>query len=430
MIPFFFASDAERTVLLLAMFLALVLMLSLLFITFGKKAQRAIWAINAVAFVMLSLLLVILCAENEYIDTGLPLIYHSTIPINTFWIVTIIFGTYVICSILIVAYRRTHTVDRNSIKEAMDTLPVGICFFNVKGMVKLCNLEMYRLFRTLAQSDLQSLQELHAAIAECDASTGVIRLSGDEPVYLFPDGKAWLFTETEVTAADSRRYTEAVFYDVTELYEKKRELEAQTVKLKELGKNIRRLSENVVAMTREEEMLSFKTDLHDRMGAGLIAARKVLTQNRSSSETDELIRQWKRSVELFRQDNGAPYERGDLPDLLRDAAAISVNIIIDGELPPNGEARNVLINAMRECLTNCARHANGTEMTAEIAKRGKNYTLTITNNGTPPSKTIVLGGGLSNLKRRVDYFGGAMEIESQPRFLLRVTIPMEEGIVR
>ena len=44
-------------------------------------------------------------------------------------------------------------------------------------------------------------------------------------------------------------YTETVFYDVTELYEKRLEIEAQTEKLRELGKNIRRLSENVVAMT-------------------------------------------------------------------------------------------------------------------------------------------------------------------------------------
>ena len=49
---------------------------------------------------------------------------------------------------------------RTAVKEALDTLPAAVCYFNSSGSVKLCNPVMYRLFRKMAQSDLQSYQEL------------------------------------------------------------------------------------------------------------------------------------------------------------------------------------------------------------------------------------------------------------------------------
>lgn len=426
MMPFYLSSSAERTGILAALFMALLLMLTLLFITFGKK-NRALWFINASVFLVFFALLIILCVEQKYIAKGLPLIFRSPIPLWGLWCAVAAFFLYAAGSFAAKRRKRERTIDLSSIKEAMDTLPAAVCYFTEKGMVKLCNLQMYRLFYSLAQCDLQSLAELHAALNECDAHTGVIRLSGDEPVYLFPNGKAWLFTEGAVQLTRGDAYTEAVFYDVTELYEKRVEIEAQTEKLRELGKNIRTLSENVVAMTKEE-MLSFKTALHDRMGAGLIAARQALLQNKPTEEMDALIGAWKRSVALIKQDNDG--DRGELPELISDAAAIGVDISIKGELPADAQTHKVFLDAMRECLTNCVRHANGTELVALVECDDKNYTLTVTNNGEPPRERIVPRGGLANLMKRASHLGGAAHIQSLPAFMLIVTIPRERGILQ
>lgn len=430
MTPFYLASLAERTALLLVLFLSLIAMLALLFVTFGRKGSCPVWFVNAAVFLLFFAALIMLCAEHGYISEGLPLVFQSPIPIWHWWCAVFALGLYAAGGIAMRWAKRTRTIDRNSIKEAMDTLPVAICYFTDQGMVKLCNLQMYRLFYTLFQSDLQSLAELHAALDECDAHTGVIRLSGDEPVYLFPSGKAWLFTETEVRLDDGSAYTEAVFYDVTELYEKRLEIEAQTEKLKELGRNIRALSENVVAMTKEEEMLSFKTTLHDRMGAGLMAARQVLAQNRPTEEMDALIRSWKRSVALVKQDNDAMTDRGEFSELMRDAAAIGVDVRIDGELPQDAGALCVFLGAMRESLTNCVRHANATELRASVTCNVEGCTFIITNNGEAPKEEIVPCGGLANLAKRVRHLGGTMEIRSLPEFMLTVTVPGERGFLQ
>lgn len=53
-----------------------------------------------------------------------------------------------------------------SVKEALDHLPDGICFFNKNGTLILCNHQMYRVFLDLTGKDLQSLQELRAFLEE------------------------------------------------------------------------------------------------------------------------------------------------------------------------------------------------------------------------------------------------------------------------
>ena len=430
MTPFCLSAFAERTGLLLALFASLLLMLTLLFITFGRRGNRPAWIVNTAVFLLFFMVFIILCTEHNYIAGGFPLIFRSPISISFLWCAAILFGLYAFGGIISRWHKRYRVIDRNSIKEAMDLLPAAVCYFTENGMVKLCNLQMYRLFYGLAQSDLQSLAELRAALAGCDAHTGVIKLSGDEPVYLFPSGKAWLYTESNVRMQDGSAYTEAIFYDVSELYEKRLEIEAQTKKLKELGKNIRALSENVVAMTKEEEMLSFKTALHDRMGAGLVAARQALLQNRPTDELDALIRDWQRSVALVKQDNDALSDRSELAELMRDAAAIGVDIRIDGELPQDANTLGVFLGALRESLTNCVRHANGTELRASVMRNDESDTLIITNNGRPPKEQIIPRGGLANLAKRVSRLGGTIDIQSLPEFVLTVTIPIERGFMQ
>lgn len=428
--PFCLSTLAERTGLLLVLFVSLLLMLALLFITFGKERNRPSWAAKAAVFLLFFIILIILCAEHSYISNGFPLIFRSPISISFLWCAAIALGLYGAGGIIVRWHNRYRVIDRNSIKEAMDSLPAAVCYFTEKGVVRLCNLQMHRLFYALSQCDLQSLSELYAGLAACDAHTGIIKLSDDEPVYLFPDGKAWLFTENKVYPENGRAYTETIFYDVTELYEKRLEIQAQTEKLRELGKNIRRLSENVVAMTKEEEMLSFKTALHDRMGAGLMAARQVLLQNRPTKEMDALIRDWQRSVAFVKQDNDALAGRGELSGLMRDAEAIGVDICVDGELPQDPDASGVFLGAMRESLTNCVRHANATELRASITHNEKGHTLVITNNGRAPKEQIIPRGGLANLAKRVSHIGGTIDIQSLPEFKLTITIPIERGFLQ
>ena len=59
----------------------------------------------------------------------------------------------------------------------------------------------------------------------------------------------------------------------------------------------------------------------------------------------------------------------------------------------------------------------------EMNKGTAGYTALIKNNGTPPNGTIKEGGGLTNLRRRIEKAGGKMKIQSLPEFVLSIYIP-------
>lgn len=53
---------------------------------------------------------------------------------------------------------------QSSIKEAVDNLPSGVCFFDKNGFVVLCNRTMYRLAFAITGRDLQTFSELENAL--------------------------------------------------------------------------------------------------------------------------------------------------------------------------------------------------------------------------------------------------------------------------
>ena len=62
----------------------------------------------------------------------------------------------------------------------------------------------------------------------------------------------------------------------------------------------------------------------------------------------------------------------------------------------------------------------------ELTKTPHALTAAITNDGLAPAGEVVEGGGLSALRRRIEGTGGAMQVESTPRFRLVITLPGKE----
>lgn len=55
-------------------------------------------------------------------------------------------------------------ITRSSIKEGFDDLPAAVCYFTPDGIIRLCNRQMFRVYRALSGRDLQSLKELHQQV--------------------------------------------------------------------------------------------------------------------------------------------------------------------------------------------------------------------------------------------------------------------------
>ena len=419
---FYLSSTEAQSILLAALFLTLIFSLFLQIVSFTGYRDKRNRYMNMPIFLLLFILLSELTDAFSRMNEGIEYKTWLPLPLWLLWCIVAAADFLLIWEIVRLRRLKRQELSRDSVKQAIDLLPSGICYFTPSGSVKLCNMQMHILFRTLSQSDLQTLTELQDALAHCDAGSGVIRLSHERQTYLFPDGKAWRYRQNVVTDEDGAVYTETIFSDMTELYHKKLELKEQIKQLNAISRELKLLADNVLILTREKEVLSAKTKLHDYMGAGLIAMRQILRHNQTEEAANaiELLRQ---AVSAIKNDNTYPQGRSELDGFMHDAEAIGIKVNLSGELPEQEELRCVMILAMRECLTNSVRHAGATALHVAVEKNGDSFSMKITNDGKAPETEVVPKGGLHNLYRHIADCGGTMEIQWKPVFVLTVVLP-------
>lgn len=411
-----------QTLLMTMVLLSLAGALFLLIIFYDMRLEK--WNWNILALLFLFFLLNHLVYSFGQIDKGANYYEVLPVPIWGIWCIVGVIDFLLIWEGIRLKRISKEKVNRNSIKEAMNLLPTGICYFNFDGTVKLANTQIYQLFRILAHKDLQELSELRDALYT-SIQNGVNRLAGKKDTYIFPDGKVWDYRENEVRDRDGKIYIEAVFMDVTKQYHEKINLTKQTEKLKEISRELRYLSDNVLILTREREVLAAKTKLHDQMGAGLTAIRQNLLQG--SEDYSDAVRLLCQAVNAIWNDNQQPFGEGEFEQFLQDAKTLGVKIECLGSLPKNEDYANIYILAMRECLTNGVCHAGATELFITMQENNDFYRIRITNNGAAPEKEVVPKGGLYNLSRHIFDHGGEMQIQSIPYFALTITFQKKES---
>lgn len=303
-------------------------------------------------------------------------------------------------------------ITRSSIKEGFDDLPAAVCYFTPDGIIRLCNRQMFRVYRALSGRDLQSLEELHQQVW---APTHGRRMDGKNPSFVLPDGTCWLYSEQTVFGEGVRPHVECIFSEVTDLQRQRQELLRQNQELLRMNRELRRLSENVQEMTREKEILEFKTRLHDEMGYGLTAVRQCLLQRKDPAELEVSFEQMNKAVQLFRKDSETPPEENEWDVFVEDAAQLGVTVALQGPMPR--QHQQLLLTIARECITNAVRYAGANRLEITITPQGGGQRWQFENDGPPPADpAITPGGGLTAIQRRVMQAGGTMEVQARPRY--------------
>ena len=294
----------------------------------------------------------------------------------------------------------------NAVKEAFDNLPSGVCFFDKNGTVTLCNHQMYRVFFALTGMDLQSLPELQDFLNSHGNES-----HRDHEFFLLEDNTAWTFAQEQITTQEGETYTQVTASDVAELYLRQKELEEEMRKLKKHAERIRRLSSDILALIREEEILNMKMRVHDDIGRSVIATRQFLKQGRPMKELDLTV--WKHAVRLLRHENELSEKQDAVDELMSAAHDIGIRVLIDGEFPEQTAVKELFLSVIRECMTNAVRHAGAKELYIRFVCSGQQAAVTVTNDGASPEGEIVEGGGLTSLLSLVKKSGGTRAIKSR-----------------
>ena len=303
----------------------------------------------------------------------------------------------------------------NAIKESFDQLPTAVCFFDNLGGIVLCNRQMYRLSQYLFQSDMQYLGEVKISLAS--PPDGVVRLSDMADTYRFPDKTVWQFEWTKVTDRYGEVYTQLTAADITELHRALVQLADDNRKLEEDAKKLRELSENVEAVAREKELLAAKSAMHDSLAACITVTKQYLAGDLGEVDAGMVLQEWGKSISFREAALLSAKEK-----LFHDAKSSGVMVQMKGE-EPKGSAADLMYVAMQVCLNNAIQYAQATELEINIWNNADNYMVMIGNNGKQPEQTIMEGGGLTNLRHRIEAAGGTMVVQSLPEFSLIIDVP-------
>lgn len=316
----------------------------------------------------------------------------------------------------LIRHRKSDMLTPGALKESLDTLPDGVCFFDRDGQPLLVNTQMNRISGELFGSEILNGERFWEDIQNRSSD-----------IALTKDGKVWDFRRKALEIRKSVVY-ELVACDVTEQYNLRQELEKRNQSLGEINERLRLYGQEVDRITREQEILTAKIRLHDDVGRSLLAFRSYLAQPKEHRDRDGLLRLWYYNIAALRNEASPSEKRDDWALLQKAADAVDVNILLDGDIPKEEKTESIIIMAIHECLTNTVKHADGNELYVKIRNSSAWITVEMRNNGNPPTHTVKESGGLLNLRYTVERAGGMMVIESAPRFMLQVTLPAR-GII-
>lgn len=307
-----------------------------------------------------------------------------------------------------------------SIKEAVDMLPVGICFFKPDGTVALKNLFMEDLSIKL------SGRPLNDATAFWDMISSKGEESGDS-VFLAPeDSGAFRFTRETVTLADID-YTLLLAYDITEQYGITADLKTKNKKLLDIRLRMKMFGGDIKRLAMSEEILKARVTVHDEVGHVLLSGRYYL-DHPDSVDGAGLIRLMQYTNRLLTREGEEPDDakRDAYTEALIMAETIGVKLSVTGEPPESGAARELFGRAVRECAANTVKHSGGDNMSVEFITDNARVTAII-RSGSEAASQITETGGLLLLRRSVESAGGVMTVEPSPCVTVTVTLPISSA---
>ena len=306
-----------------------------------------------------------------------------------------------------------------SVKQGLDAMEEGICFYTENGLPQFTNKYMNDVSLALSGRTIVDASKFWKNLLEkkINPDCEVITSIGDMVIVKTPD-KVCAISNRDIGG----ELKEMVMVDITgeygtfeELLKKYDSLELQQERLKEYNRN-------VTSATIERELLSAKVHIHDELGEILLAAKRYIQTEDADRHTGDIDRQtitdlWLRNLSLLGVEREKA-EQDEYGEIYRAATDIGMKIEVKGELPDTGNAKSVVASALHECLTNTFRHAGGDTVYVEVAEKDGESTYIFTNNGNPPEGDIEERGGLKSLRKMAEDAGFNMKIETVGGFRL------------
>ena len=322
--------------------------------------------------------------------------------------------------------KREITLD--SIREALDNLPRGLCFSDEKGIPLLINRKMYQLAEEATGKLCRNAEEMWREILELEGQKCIEPLyKGNISAFRWTDGNIWQFSRTELTL-QNQRYIQTTATDITRLYTLTEELEKNNSVLDKQYKRLKNLLNEIVQITQEEAILASKVKIHKELGECLLAARRYLILKQPDKDIFKFFEQWHEIITFMESKLKEEKKTSDyaMRELIEAACALGCTITFEGGTQEDAGHYPILKNAIREAMTNAVRHAGANELTVHMDIEDNTLYAVMKDNGNRLITSISEGSGLSTLRSRIEQAGGNMEIRCGGGVELHIKLPVKE----
>lgn len=309
-----------------------------------------------------------------------------------------------------------------SVTQAVDTLHTGVLFSENDGHTLLINHQMQNLMIAITGKVFRnSIQFYDMLISDKYKSRYEKAELDGQMVYLLPDGRAWMFTKTDISFR-MKNYVHISVADVSEIWALTAKLQLQNIELRRKSDELKNTIANLHILSKEKEIENAKIRAHDILGQRLSLLLRTI-QNDNNFDYDLLISLSRGLLDELKAEQGeiGPYD--ELKNIQQIFDSIGVDIRFEGELPDNEQQACLFVDIIREGSTNAVRHGLATQINIWSELIDNEYNLTITNNGYTTTEPITTGSGIGLMRKKVNDQGGNLDITLQPLFTVSVVIP-------
>lgn len=332
--------------------------------------------------------------------------------------------------------KRLHTVAL--IREAINSYPDGICFAAPGGRPILANKKIndicYRMTgHTVTNAD-QMWEELvdkripdeltdPTSDATNDPDEGTERI-----LCRLQNEQVWQFQRRQLML-DSGPVMQYEAADVSELYRYQKQLQEKNDQLAKMLERQKALLQSIVENNLKKELLNTKMRIHSDFGKLLVMTESRLSNWQEREDESEIFEAWDHVISDMENASEREETLTDSPqtELIKMAEMIGCKVEFTGEQPKERRALLLLYAAIREALTNAVRHAGADRLIVEIRHDKGCYRVSISSNGRNNITSIQEGGGLSDLRHRLEQEGATLFLEINDGVVMHVTIPDGEN---
>ena len=401
-----------RTIMLCMVFLILWLTMMLLAESVYQRMYRG-FSVFFFLIVIVNYIFFELCLDEKYR--------------MNIWVVTAYIAAMILFDIFIIRkgikYRQENfTVI--SVKQGLDAMEEGICFYTENGLPQFTNKYMNDVSLAISGRTIVDASGFWKDLRDGNIKPDCKIITSIEDMVIIK-------TPEKVCAISNRdiggELKEMVMVDITPEYRTFEELLGKYESLEQQQDRLKEYNKNVTQATIERELLNAKIHIHDELGEILLAAKRYIQTADKEGKAGTVDRRtvtdlWLKNLSLLGVERETT-EQDEYGEIYRAASDIGMKIEVKGELPAEGKAKSVTASALHECLTNTFRHAGGDTVYVESEKTGadaqsEGYILTFTNNGKPPEGDIEERGGLKSLRKMAEDAGYGMRIETEGGFCL------------